>query len=168
MLKIIVFSILSFYLVILSLQSRLTTMQWGGVKRIKHQRSGLCLDASGANIANGTPIILWNCHGGNNQKWKFDGVGDGYWKISVAGGNNYKVIDIAGKSNDNGAKAILWEDLAGDNQKFYIHPNGTMQLKVRHSQKCLDVNNNDAFAGQKIQQWDCNDSDAQKWDIQDS
>jgi hypothetical protein len=32
-------------------------------------QSGLCLDASGAGTANSTPVILWSCTGGNNQKW---------------------------------------------------------------------------------------------------
>jgi hypothetical protein len=28
-----------------------------------------CLDVSGANPADGTPIISWSCRGGTNQIW---------------------------------------------------------------------------------------------------
>ena len=31
--------------------------------------SGLCLDVSGWGTANATPVHLWTCHGGANQRW---------------------------------------------------------------------------------------------------
>lgn len=31
--------------------------------------SGLCLEAAGLGTANGTPLELWSCWGGSNQKW---------------------------------------------------------------------------------------------------
>jgi endoglucanase len=36
-------------------------------------QSGLCLDATGGAIANGTLIELWSCNGGGNQKWSVAG-----------------------------------------------------------------------------------------------
>lgn len=30
--------------------------------------SSLCLDVTGAGTTNGTPVELWNCNGGSNQK----------------------------------------------------------------------------------------------------
>ncbi|MCP3963712.1 MAG: ricin-type beta-trefoil lectin domain protein [bacterium] len=35
-----------------------------------HQETGLCLDVRGASTADGTPTILWECHGGANQVWR--------------------------------------------------------------------------------------------------
>ena len=35
--------------------------------------AGKCLDVSGGGSDDGTPIILWPCHGGANQRW---GVGE--------------------------------------------------------------------------------------------
>lgn len=32
-------------------------------------RPGMCVDISGWNLNNGTPLQLWNCHSGANQKW---------------------------------------------------------------------------------------------------
>lgn len=34
-----------------------------------HVPSSLCLDVSGWGTANGTPVTLYNCHAGDNQKW---------------------------------------------------------------------------------------------------
>ncbi len=31
--------------------------------------SGLCLDAAGQATGNGTKIQVWNCTGGDNQRW---------------------------------------------------------------------------------------------------
>ena len=31
--------------------------------------AGKCLDVSGGGSDDGTPIILWPCHGGGNQQW---------------------------------------------------------------------------------------------------
>ncbi|GAA3295885.1 ricin-type beta-trefoil lectin domain protein [Dactylosporangium vinaceum] len=36
---------------------------------VTNVQSGLCLDASGAGTANSTPVIVWTCTNGNNQKW---------------------------------------------------------------------------------------------------
>ena len=32
-------------------------------------QSGLCLDVTGQNTANGTLAEIWTCNGGANQKW---------------------------------------------------------------------------------------------------
>ena len=33
--------------------------------------SGLCLDVPGASVANGAKLIVWTCHGGVNQTWRY-------------------------------------------------------------------------------------------------
>src|SRR6185437_8094964 len=35
--------------------------------------NGKCLDVKGSNTADGTPIILYTCHGGPNQTWSTTG-----------------------------------------------------------------------------------------------
>lgn len=32
-------------------------------------QSGLCLDVTGQQTANGTLIEIWTCNGGANQRW---------------------------------------------------------------------------------------------------
>lgn len=31
---------------------------------------GKCLDITGGRADDGTPVILWDCHGGGNQRWR--------------------------------------------------------------------------------------------------
>lgn len=45
--------------------SPLVAQQDGAIRGL----AGKCLDVAGANPANGTPIILWDCHGEANQRW---------------------------------------------------------------------------------------------------
>ncbi len=35
-----------------------------------HQRTGLCLDVEGAIATDGTPTVLFECHGDDNQRWR--------------------------------------------------------------------------------------------------
>ncbi len=38
-------------------------------------------------------------------------------------------------------------------------------FKAQHSGKCLDVNNSSPDNGAKVQQWDCNNTNAQNWEL---
>jgi hypothetical protein len=38
-------------------------------RTIVSKQTGMCVDAAGGSMKSGTPIILWSCHGGINQKW---------------------------------------------------------------------------------------------------
>ena len=40
------------------------------VSAITGGQSGRCLDANELGTANGTNVILWDCHGQSNQQWK--------------------------------------------------------------------------------------------------
>lgn len=39
------------------------------------ERGGKCLDGAGWGTANGTEVLLWDCHGGDNQIWILNGKG---------------------------------------------------------------------------------------------
>ncbi|MSP70310.1 MAG: hypothetical protein EXR20_08560 [Bacteroidetes bacterium] len=73
----------------------------------------LCIDIQGGIIKNGTPIKLWEKHGGENQKWILTSDGS----IVSALDNNY-CIDIQGGIIKNGTPIILWEKHGGENQKW--------------------------------------------------
>ncbi len=36
---------------------------------LKNVASGRCLDEPGSNTASGVRLDIWDCNGGNNQKW---------------------------------------------------------------------------------------------------
>jgi hypothetical protein len=41
----------------------------GGRVEIVARHSGKCLDVYGWSLADGGPVVQWDCHGGNNQLW---------------------------------------------------------------------------------------------------
>ena len=57
--------------------------------------TGKCLDVAGGNPNDGTPVILWSCHGGPNQQWHF---GEDQTIRGLAG----KCLDVTGGSSNDG------------------------------------------------------------------
>jgi hypothetical protein len=71
-----------------------------------------CLDVAGANTSNGTPIILYHCTGGANQK--FIRYPDGGIQSFLSG----RCLDIEGAVMHNGGKLHQWGCHGGANQLF--------------------------------------------------
>ncbi|MFG1807588.1 RICIN domain-containing protein [Streptomyces sp. NPDC049040] len=45
-----------------------------GIDRCPGQpQSGRCLDVPGASTTDGTQLEIWDCNGGNNQRWTIPG-----------------------------------------------------------------------------------------------
>jgi len=131
--------------------------------QIVHKESGLCLDVKDSKFDDGNSVILFNCNGGDNQKWNKNLQLN---KVSLTFNINglSKVLDTKDASNDNRAKIIIWLGNKGDNQKWDFDENkGT--LKSVKSEKCIDVPENNAKAGVQLQQYDCNDTKAQTFEL---
>lgn len=127
-----------------------------------------CIDVAGNEVGtakgNPSPLILFPCHDGKNQHWKFlsDGTirGEGGRCIDIAGG---EVVD----KNGNSARLILFPCRGGDNQKWNFPSDGTIRGL---GNRCIDVagdevedkNGNPSSlilfpcAGRKNQQWHWN------------
>jgi hypothetical protein len=69
------------------------------------------------------------------------------------------VFDLFSGNTSNGATIGTWGKHNGWNQKYYLYSDDT----IRMAGKCLDLSGNSAYNGGKIQLWDCNGSNAQKW-----
>ncbi|MGW5349872.1 ricin-type beta-trefoil lectin domain protein [Streptomyces sp. NPDC004031] len=123
------------------------------------QGSGKCLDVYGGGTANGTPAIIWGCHGGANQQWQVGG--DGTLRNPVSG----RCLDIQGgpSATANGTKVGLWDCTGGTNQQWRVGGDGTVRNPA--SGRCLEVaggtgENDD---GRPVQIWDCWGGANQKW-----
>jgi hypothetical protein len=112
-----------------------------------------CLDVTGNNPADGTPVILWPCHGGPNQKWTLT-------KGQIVGLAN-KCLDVSGGSTANGARVILWPCHGGANQHWQVR-NGEVLGIV---DKCLDVNGGNPADGTPIISWSCHGGTNQIWAV---
>jgi hypothetical protein len=115
--------------------------------------AGKCLDVAGGNPASGTGIILWDCHGGPNQRWT---VNPNSTIVGLAG----KCLDVAGGNPASGTGIILWDCHGGPNQRWTVNPNSTI---VGLAGKCLDVAGGNPASGTGIILWDCHGGPNQRW-----
>jgi hypothetical protein len=135
----------------------------GAPIRAKH--SGKVLDVEGVSTANGAKIQQWDYLGGDNQKWRLESVGGGYYRIVAQ--HSGKVLDVAGISTANGARIQQWDWLGGDNQKWKLEAldDGHYKIVAKHSGKVLDVEGISTANGAKIQQWDWLGGNNQRWTL---
>ncbi|WP_412538404.1 ricin-type beta-trefoil lectin domain protein [Longispora sp. K20-0274] len=89
--------------------------------------SGKCLDDTGSATTDGTPITLFTCHGGANQRWTFPGDGT----ARTLG----KCLTAAGTAD--GAAITLSTCTGGATQSWSYRRNGNLVNAA--SNKCLDV-----------------------------
>ncbi|MCL2927900.1 MAG: Cys-every-fifth RiPP peptide CefA [Trichodesmium sp. MAG_R01] len=77
-----------------------------GYFRIVSVHSGNVLDVPGSSQDDGTQIIEHPWHGGDNQQWAVEKLGNSRFRIVSR--LNGKVLDVYGSSNDQGASIIQW------------------------------------------------------------
>ncbi|WP_261565115.1 RICIN domain-containing protein [Frankia gtarii] len=120
---------------------------------LRSQLNNKCLELLSFNNNNGAPAGMWDCWGGANQNWYWDGS-------QIRNQMNNKCLELLSFNNSNGAPVGLWDCWNGTNQRWYWDGS---QLRNRFNNKCLEVlsfnNNNGARAGL----WDCWGGANQHW-----
>lgn len=107
--------------------NRFTTQAWALVQlpqtdpylktnyyRIVSLNSGKCLDVSGGSSQNGTSVILWDCHSGDNQKWLLIPQYGGYQIQSKSSG---KLLTFISQQSPS---LVIWEASGGNTQLWTI------------------------------------------------
>ena len=136
----------------------------GNTYKIIARHSGKAMDAYGAQTANGTQIIQWTYHGGNNQRWILTDRGGGQW--SIIGVQSGRCIDINAWGTANGTKVQLWDYYGNANQKYILTPtdNGFYRISPVHWQgSCLDVEGVSTVDGAKVHLWQWIGGANQQW-----
>lgn len=89
---------------------------------------------------------------------------DPFWGPMTLTTNDKKCWDVSGGVNakKNGTAIQIWDCTGATNQSFY-YDYDKESLRVKNSNKCVDVPKNKRQNGQKLDIWDCNNSAAQKW-----
>lgn len=140
-----------------------------GTYKIIARHSGKALDATGNGTGNGTQIIQWPYHGGNNQRWIVTALGGG--EYSIIGVQSGRGIDISNSGTANGTKVQLWDFLGGNNQKYFLAPttDGFYRIQPSHlnaAGSCLDVNGASTADGAIVQLFQWLDGINQQWIFQ--
>jgi hypothetical protein len=123
--------------------------QWGG-QQIRG-KNGLCLDMAG-RVQQGTEAIVYNCHGGNNQRFSWSGRGE----LRVDG----MCLDVAEGDRNDGARVIAWPCNGGANQRWSRQGS---EIRSRMNNKCLDIKEGRAQPKQPVLLWRCNGGSNQRW-----
>lgn len=122
------------------------------------------LDISGASKNAGANLQLYAGNGTNAQKYKFNSVGNGYYKITcVCSG---KVLDVSGGSTANGANVQQWEwnGTVAQQWRVFRLSTGAYVIQSRLG-RVLDVSGGNSRSGSNVQLYDYNASNAQKWGL---
>jgi hypothetical protein len=161
---------------------RLTTLPNRAVQ-IVNVGNGKCLDISGRSFAAGSNIAQWQCHGGDNQQWLIGGTNNfgappptppaPSGAISVGGERPTGAPPIPSASIQKPLMLPNTDSAAANTIKVV---NGRLQGRTlysgmivsRNSNKCIDLDNARDADGTNIQQWTCNNTNAQLWDFLDA
>lgn len=135
------------------------TQQWrlGADGAVVNPASGKCLDASGGGTANGTPLIVWGCHGGANQKWVRTNVPG-----LLRGQESGRCVDVPNGNRANGTRPTLFDCHGNTNQVWTS--TASNQLTV-FATKCLETAGGGTADGTAVQIFDCNGSAGQRWRV---
>lgn len=112
-----------------------------------------CMDILGLNLDNGAHVGMWDCWGGANQRWYWNGE-------EIRSLLDNKCLDVLGIDPNNGAHVGVWDCWGGVNQHWYW--NGT-EIRSRLNNKCLDVLGIDPNNGAHLGMWDCWGGANQQW-----
>lgn len=73
---------------------------------------GKCVDTQGGRMTDGSPLVLWECNGGNSQQWMYD-------ERTLAFRNRIgKCIDVKNDNGEDGTALVLWECDSGRSQQW--------------------------------------------------
>jgi hypothetical protein len=147
--------------------SQLLKDWWGSkIYQIVSVYNEKALDVSEWNTDDGTPIVLWDYHGGANQQWKLIPVGSQSGLFKIHSQLSSKVVDVPW-STDNGTPIHQWSYHGGVNQQWHLLPidgNGDIfKITSEYNGKSLDVPNTSIYDGMPLTQWDYHGGTNQQW-----
>jgi hypothetical protein len=118
----------------------------------------MCLDVKGDRQGESVPVIVWNCHGRENQRWALTEGEKGESAFVGVGGY---CLDVRSASGKDGAQLELWRCHFGPNQRFRVTPDGL--VKEVQTGKCIAPK--ELKEGAPVVLAECTDAKA-KWHFQ--
>jgi hypothetical protein len=119
------------------------------------RRDNFCVDISGGSKDNAAKAIMFDCHGGDNQRFTLDNQR----RLIVK--HSGKCLHASG--TDNASHVVQMDCNDNNSQKWDADSAG--RLRSRHAGKCLDVWENSDKNGAQLVIYDCHDGNNQKWFI---
>lgn len=123
----------------------------------------LVTDVTGASTANGARVQLYSSNNTNAQKYRFESIGNGTYKIINA--NSGKVLDVAGGSTANGAALQQYTSNNTVAQQWTVrnYGSGKIALMSVNANKAVDIPGGNAVQQAQLQLYSPNGTVAQQW-----
>ncbi|MFB9235662.1 lectin [Plantactinospora siamensis] len=126
-----------------------------GGQEIVGAQSGRCVDVPNGSTTNGTQVQLYDCWGGDMQRFTYTASK----QLQVLG----KCLDANGQGTSNGTAVIIWDCNGQANQQWNVNSDGT--IRGVQSNLCVDANGAGTANGTKIILWSCNGGANQRWSL---
>lgn len=123
----------------------------------------LVTDVTSASTANGARVQLYSSNNTNAQKYRFESIGNGTYKIVNV--NSGKVLDVSGGSTANGAALQQYTSNNTVAQQWTVrnYGSGKVALVSVNANKAVDIPNGNAVQQAQLQLYSPNGTVAQQW-----
>lgn len=123
----------------------------------------LVTDVTSASTANGARVQLYSSNNTNAQKYRFESIGNGTYKIINI--NSGKVLDVAGGSTANGAALQQYTSNNTVAQQWTVrnYGSGKIALVSVNANKAVDIPGGNAVQQAQLQLYSPNGTVAQQW-----
>ena len=123
----------------------------------------LVTDVTSASTANGARVQLYSSNNTNVQKYRFESIGNGTYKIINA--NSGKVLDVAGGCTANGAALQQYTSNNTVAQQWTVwnYGSGKIALVSVNANKAVDIPGGNAVQQAQLQLYSPNGTVAQQW-----
>ena len=125
----------------------------------------LVTDVTSASTANGARVQLYSSNNTNAQKYRFESIGNGTYKIVNV--NSGKVLDVAGGSTADGAALQQYTSNNTVAQQWTVrnYGSGKIALVSVNANKAVDVPGGNAVQQAQLQLYSPNGTVAQQWTV---
>ncbi len=128
--------------------------------------SNKCVDARSAATANGTAVQQYACNGTTAQEWELQATSGGYYQVDDNTAPT-QAWDVTNVSTADSAPIQLWAYGGGNNQQWQpvANSDGSYHFVNRNSGKCLDTPGASLADSTQLQQYTCNGTTAQNFNL---
>ena len=150
--------------------SGLSTSAW---YEVVNANSGLCLSAAGSGTANGTAVQQLACTGATSQLWQFVATSvTGYYEVlndnAQTEGESWNITGGVG-ATANGDLLQIWNYGGTGNTNALFSANvqssGAYTFTADNDGLCVDVPGSSTASGVQLQQYTCNGTTAQEFNL---
>lgn len=120
------------------------------------ENTNLCLDLPGDDSHDGATLWLWECNGGESQRWVFDN-----YQLRF-GADESRCIDASDMAS--GTQLFLWS-CNGYPQQTWGYDSDAARIYLENTAVCLDYYEGWAWNGQPLHVWSCNGEASQQWGL---